>query len=200
MEFGRRGFAAHTARRAECEAYVVGRDERAAACFGERNQFAVEALLAGIEMALQIEIEVAAAEDGVQTIAKGARILASHEHTRERTQRAAAEAYHSLTETFEVIEGYAALALGGIFGQAVGISTDGAQLRGGDHAAEIFVALAIRHEDVEPRRRRRVREPQAFVIECEFGANDPLEPRRYPGLIEARRPLQRAAHPESDRF
>ncbi len=80
MKFGRRGFAAHSARRAECEAYVVGRDERDAACFGEHNQFAVEAFLAGIEMALQVEIEVAAAEDGVQTIAKGARILASHEH------------------------------------------------------------------------------------------------------------------------
>ena len=80
MKFGRRGFAAHTARRAEREAYVVSRDERDAACIGERNQFAVEAFLAGIEMALQIEIEVDTAEDSVQTIAKGSRILAAHEH------------------------------------------------------------------------------------------------------------------------
>src|SRR5260370_27881694 len=109
MKFGWCSFAAHSARRADRETYVVSRDERDAACFGERNQFAVEAFLAGIKMALQIEIEVAAAEDGVQTIAKGARILASHEHTRERTQRAAAEAYHSRTETFEVIERPAAL-------------------------------------------------------------------------------------------
>ena len=75
-------------------AYVVGRDERHARRRGERGELAIEPLLVGVEMALQIDIKIAPAEDSAEPIAQRARILAASQRERKRTARAAGQTDH----------------------------------------------------------------------------------------------------------
>lgn len=64
-------------------------------------------------MALEIDEEVACAEDTTQAIGERARIIAANQRARDGTARATGEAYEAGAETIEVIEASAALALRG---------------------------------------------------------------------------------------
>ncbi len=57
------------------------------------------------------------------------------------------------------------------------------QLGGGDQAAQIFIAGAIRHQHVEP----------AVIVQGKFGADDRLEPGLDRGVIKARRAVEAVA-------
>src|SRR5579872_6299148 len=209
-------------------AYVVGGEERNLRGIGECAQLAVHALLVGIEMALEIDEEILRAKDCAQTIGEGARIIAANQRARDGTARATDEADEAGAETIEVIEGDAALALGGIDGRVRAIrqhphlsSTHLARrrarvaplflsrgkmrernlyissrraasrtqprertaLRSRQHPAEILVALAIGHEDVEA----------AVVLERQVGADDRLEAGFLRGLIKARMTIDTVA-------
>src|ERR1700686_2995876 len=82
-------------------AYVVGRDERDAGCRGERGEPPIEPLLGGIEMASEIDIKIAAAEDRTEPVAQRARIVAAGERERKRTARAAGQTDQSRAVALE---------------------------------------------------------------------------------------------------
>ena len=63
------------------------------------------------------------------------------------------------------------------------------ELGGRDHPAEIFVALAIGHQDVEP----------ALIVERQLGADDRLEAGLDRGMIKARRAVKPVAIAERER-
>src|SRR5580704_8740730 len=95
-------------------AHVVGDQYWNICGVGECVQLAVHALLVGIEVALQIDEEIPGAEDAAQVIGERARILAANQRARDGAACAAREAYEAGAEAIEVVEGDAALALGGI--------------------------------------------------------------------------------------
>ena len=82
---------------------VVGRDERDAACRGERGEPPIQPLLGGIEMASEVDIEIAAAEDRAEPVAQRARVVAAGERERKRTARAAGQTDQSRAIAFEII-------------------------------------------------------------------------------------------------
>src|SRR5271167_3372218 len=61
-------------------AYVVGRDHRDSRRGGKRGELAIEALLAGVEVTLQIDVEISGAENPAEPRAQLDRILAAHQH------------------------------------------------------------------------------------------------------------------------
>src|ERR1019366_21688 len=93
-------------------AYVVGRDHRDSRRAGQRREFAIEAFLAGVEMTLQIDVEISCAENPAEPPAQIAGILAANQHARQRTHRAAGKADESAAVAFEIVKRNAALALG----------------------------------------------------------------------------------------
>ena len=157
----------------------------------------IHPLLVGIEMAPEIDVEIAAAEDRAEPIGERTRIVAANQRARNRTERAAGEADQAGAEAFEIIERDAALALGGILRRTPLLDFDGIkrpQLGGGDHPAQISIALAIGHQHVEPLiarlRGRPARRPR--LIERQFRADDRLIPARSAaGKSAARRKLRR---------
>src|SRR5208283_2182135 len=170
-------------------AYVVGRDHRDSRRAGKRGELAIEAFLTGVEMTLQIDVEIARAENPAEPPAQIAGILAANEHARQRAHHAAGKADESAAVAFELVERNAALALGGIDGRSDGAvayeraGIQDAHLRVGDHAAEILVALAIRCEEVEAR----------VVVQRQFRADDLPDSRGLRGLVKARRAVKSVA-------
>ena len=71
---------------AERKADVIGGGERAMDGGGEIHQPAVETLLIGIEMALEINQQVVTAENRAEAIAERAGIVATRQHPAQRTQ------------------------------------------------------------------------------------------------------------------
>src|SRR5437879_857413 len=65
-------------------AYVVGRDNRDSCRVCQRCELAIKALLAGVEMTLQIDVEIIRAENSTEPPAQLDRIIAAHEHARQR--------------------------------------------------------------------------------------------------------------------
>ena len=170
-------------------AYVVGRDNRDSRRVGQRCELAIEALLAGVEMTLQIDVEIFRAENPGEPPAQLDGIFAANQHARQRAHHAAAKADQSAAVAFEFVERDAALAFGGIDGRSdravacVRAGIEHAHLRVGDHAAEILVALAIRREDVEAR----------VVVERQLRADDLPDTRGLGGQVKARRAVNSVA-------
>ena len=79
-------------------------------------------------MTLQIEIEIPVSKYRVEPIAKRARIVAAHQHPRQRTHRTAGEADHSRAKSFEIFQRDTTLALGRVSRRAIRIYTDHPQL------------------------------------------------------------------------
>ena len=179
-------------------AYVVGRDERDAARRGERGEPAIEPLLGGIEMASEVDIKIAAAEDRAEPVAQRARIVAASERERKRTAGAAGQTDQSRAVAFEIVQRDAALSLGGIFWRAPLLDFDGVQrphLRSGDHPAQIAVALAVGHQHVEPLivRIAGSRRAGRRQIERQFRADDRAYPGALGAMVKARRAVQSVA-------
>src|SRR5260370_36289306 len=170
-------------------AYVVGRDNWDSRRIRQRGELAIEALLTGVEMPLEIDVEIVRAENPTEPPAQIAGILAAHEHARQRTHHAAGKADKSAAVSFELVERNAALTLCGINGcsdRAVAgerAVIEHAHLGVGDHAAEILVALAIRCEDVESR----------VVFDGQFRADDLPDARGFRGCIKTRRAVNTVA-------
>jgi hypothetical protein len=69
-----------------------------------------------------------------------------------------------------------------------------------DHAAQVAVAFAIRHQHMKPRRRCTCRgQPQARIVERGFRTDDRFDTRARYGLVKARRALKSVAIAERDR-
>ena len=63
-------------------AYVVGRDNRDSRRVGKRGELAIKAFLTGVEMTLQIDVEISRAENPTEPPAQLDGILAAHQHAR----------------------------------------------------------------------------------------------------------------------
>src|SRR5579875_3613151 len=121
---------------------VVGCDDGQRDRLGQGEQAAVEPLLVGVEMALQVEVEIATAEGGAQARAQRARILTLQEQAANRTARASSQADQTCAEAFQILQPYAPLPLGRIDRRA-GIVVQRAQLGGSDEPAQVLVAGAM---------------------------------------------------------
>ena len=176
-------------------ANVVGDEQRNSRCVGEGAQLAIHPLLVRIEMTLEIDEEIAGAEDSAQAIGERARILATNQRARNRTARTARETNQACAEAIEIVEADAALALGRIYGSGVAVDASrtieakNPALGGGEHPAQILVALAIGDEDVKA----------AVVFERQVGADDRLYAGLLRGLIKTRMTIDAVAIAERDR-
>ncbi len=94
-------------------AYVVGRDNRNSRRVRERCELAIEALLAGVEMPLQIDVEILRAENSGEPPAQLDGILATNQHARQRAHHATAKTDQSVAVPFEFVKRDAALAFAG---------------------------------------------------------------------------------------
>src|SRR5271156_569161 len=92
-------------------AHVVGCDNRDVRRAGQCCELAIKPLLAGVEMTLQIDVEISRAENPGEPSAQLAGILAPHQLARQRTHHAAAQADEPAAVTFELVERDSALAL-----------------------------------------------------------------------------------------
>lgn len=151
VHLGRGANGAGSAGRAERKADVVGGDEGEVSGGGKVNQTAVETLLIGIEMALEINKQVVTAKNPAEAIGEGAWIVTTGEHPGERAECATGQGDQATTVAFEVIEGDAAGAFDRKTWGTVGMRADYAQFGSGEHPAEITIAFTVRDEDVEAR-------------------------------------------------
>ena len=125
---------------------------------------------------------VVRAENSAQAIGERARIVAANQRARDGAARATGEAYEAGAEAIEIIEADAAFALGGIDGSRISLDPEWAivaqipTLGCGQHPAQILIALAIGHEDVEA----------AVILERQVGADDRFHTGFLRGLVEAR--------------
>src|SRR5580704_3703330 len=62
-------------------AYVVGRDNQDSRRVGQRGELAIKAFLTGVEMTLQIDVEISRAENSAEPPAQLDGIFAANEHT-----------------------------------------------------------------------------------------------------------------------
>src|SRR5271166_1278354 len=168
---------------------VIGCDKRNVHRFRKRDQLAIKALLVGIEMALQIDMEIFSTEDRTQPITKRKRIFAARQHPGERTISTAGQTNQPRSESFEVADFDPARALGGILRGTILVATEHLELGGGNHPAEILVAFTIGREDVEP----------AVIGQRQLRPNQSLEPLFDRRAIEARRAVEPIAITQRDR-
>src|SRR5207249_3173038 len=135
---------------------LVGRDERKIAGARERDETLEIALLAPIEVALDLHEAVRHAEDPGEAVERGARgvAIAGGNRRRERTPRAARETDEPRRMRFEIVPARGRFAL------------RRAQLHLRDETRKVLVALAVLHEQRQAR----------AADERDLGADERLHP------------------------